>query len=260
MNTGFTFGRCGALLAAGMACCGLATAAQPETFLNIGDGSLRVTAGQPVPFDLRLPTGEGWGDANIAQLRVRTVGEQSTIPVEPLAGEPRRLVHTFTESGWALVMLEAGPAADKGHGDSWQRAPYSLKAVVRVDGADGTAPVASSGGVFKDPGLMGKVGMKIEVLPMMLPPMLRPGSDLPLRVYWEGASVPDAPVTAYSPTGAELVQTTDKSGITHFRIDEPGRWLIRFRHEHDGVTYTSDLAFEVSAPQLRRGGGDEQSQ
>ena len=214
--------------------------AQPSSFLKIG--SLSVTAGQPFNVELNLPTGETWQQANIGQFILRSVTIQESIAAQPIAGGGAISI-TPPDPGYALLVLGAGPAAEKGKPDSWQRTPYCVKYFLRV-APDPNNPqqVGSQGG---DPGLTGKVGQKIELRPYISPVTLRVGSDLPVRAYYESGSQKNAKVVAFAPDGSRTERTTGPNGYAVFPITQHGRWLVRFEKTVDGMKYTGDLVFEV---------------
>lgn len=226
-----------------------------------GEDTLVATVGEPVKLSLALPGGERWETANIGCFQVRTYGRQELVAPGAADGGGR-IDYTFAEPGWALVIFCAGPAGEKGKSDSWQRTPYCTKMIVRID------PDASSGSstdgrreaqpALKDPGITAKVGMKVEILPYMVPSALRFSDEpthLPVRVYWEGMAQKNVGVVAYGPEGARQEATTGSKGIAHLRITRPGRWLIRYTKEVDGVTYTGELVFDVPAAAPSTGGG-----
>lgn len=239
---------CFSLVSASYTC-----AATPETFVKLDDDTLRVTAGHAVRVTLQIPGGEAWSQANIGQLQLRTFGRVENIsPAEDEASH--QLNFTIDDPGYAMLILAVGPGSTKSKTDSVTHTPYCAKLLLRVDAASTAASPSSNDklapGVLKSPGMMAKVGMKVEVSPFIDPLSLsahdvRIGADLPVRVYYEGSSQKQVSVTAYSPDGTPQRQTTDGVGSARFRIDQIGRWLIRYQHVADGITYTGDLVFEA---------------
>lgn len=226
----------------------IAAAAAPETFLKLDDDTLRVTAGKSVRMTLQTPERETWPQANICQFQIRTFGRTETILPDPNRPSTE-LTYRFDKPGYAMVILAAGPGSSKGHTDSVQRAPYCAKLLVRVDPDPSEKQTPSP--PLKSPGLTAKAGMKVEVSPFIDPTTLPPeaiekGADFPVRVYFEGSAQKHVPVTAYAPDGARQTNTTDTVGIAHFKVNQPGRWLVRYQHLVDGVTYTGDLVFDLS--------------
>lgn len=205
--------------------------------------TLRPAVGDAVRLKLTLPGGESWRDANVGQFIIRAAGEQQAI--EPTPGAAHGEVElTFDHPGTALVATGLGAADQKGLSDSWQRTPFCAKMIFRVAPKAGEAPPAME----HDSGVTGKVGQKIEIVPLIDPTRLRPGDDLPVRVYWEGAKLVGIAVWA-SVGGAAPVRTiTDDVGSARFHVDRAGAWTIRFEKDSDGVTYVAELMFEVSTP------------
>lgn len=226
-----------------------AAAATPETFLQLDDDTLRVIVGRPIRMTLRIPEREAWAVANIGQFQVRTFGKVETI-VLPENRDAVALTYTFAEAGYAMLILAAGPSSTRGSTDSVQRTPYCAKLLVRVDAEPSAGDTTVT--PLKSPGFTAKAGMKVEVSPFidptsMSPDAIRAGADLPVRVYFEGSAQKHAAVEAYGPDGTRQRRTTDGVGIARFKIDQPGRWLVRYQHVADGVTFTGDLIFEVGA-------------
>ncbi len=198
---------------------------------------------------LKIPEREAWAVANIGQLQVRTFGKVETI-LPPEDRTAVALTYTFDKAGYAMLILAAGPSSTRGATDSVQRTPYCAKLLVRVDAVPSADNAAAT--PLKSPGFTAKAGMKVEVSPFidptsMSPDAIRAGADLPVRVYFEGSAQKHAAVVAYGPDGNQQRRTSDGVGIARFRIDQPGRWLVRYQHVAGGVTFTGDLIFEVGA-------------
>ncbi|MCH7719997.1 MAG: DUF4198 domain-containing protein [Planctomycetes bacterium] len=211
--------------------------------------TLSPTAGKPVEVRLNLPTGENWADANVGAFFVRQGKEQWSVPIEPVAGGDVILL-TFERPGTALVVLSVGRAEDRGFSDSWQRTPYCSKAVVRVQpGDDQTGASATVGD-----GVTGKVGHKIEILPLAHPATLRVGDHLPVRVYYEGGKRKEVAVRAGvkkpgvdEAVAVNAMRPTDSVGTTWFELPHEGQWRLSWSEEVDGVTHTAELVFEIAA-------------
>ena len=211
--------------------------------------SLNPRVGQTIELLLNLPSRDAWPDANIGLLIVRVDGQQRSIPVQPKQGK-ESLDLKFDQAGYVMIAMSAGPAPAKGHSDSWQRTPYCCKLVLRVDSADAKA---STEHFADEPGIVGKVGQKIEILPLINPATLRVGDDLPVRVYYEGGKIPGAAVQAMfmSQIGplrpANVIsRTTDAVGTAWFPISQKGRWIVRMEHQVEGVTYVAELVFDIA--------------
>lgn len=211
--------------------------------------TLSPTAGEPVEVRLNLPTGENWANANVGAFFVRQGTEQWSVPIDPVAGGDVILL-TFEQPGTALVVLSVGRAEDRGFSNSWQRTPYCSKAVVRIEpGNDQAAASATVGD-----GVTGKVGHKIEILPLAHPGTLHVGDDLPVRVYFAGGKRKGVAIRAdVKRTGvAEAVtvnamRPTDSVGTTWFELAHQGQWRLSWSEEVDGVTHTAELVFEIAA-------------
>lgn len=234
-------------------CTSVAAADAPQAYLKLNDDTLRVTAGEPVRMTIRIPSGETWAQANVAQLQVRTFGKTETITVDPNAAT-NELIYQFEEPGFAMIIFAAGSAASKGHTDSVSRTPYCSKLLVRIDSADATE--LGDPPALKSPGLTAKVGMKVEISPYIDPlsftrEAVERGADLPVRVYFEGAAQKNAKVTAYGPGGTQQTRTTDAKGIARFKVNRTGRWIVRYQHDIGGVLYTGDLIFDAGT--VRKG-------
>ena len=222
-------------------------AAPPSSILRLSTADrsdvLTVRVGQPVSISLDLPGGDGWTEANIGHFVVRTYGRQESVATTPAAGA-EHLAYTFKEPGWAMIILSAGPASEKGKSDSWNRTTHCTKLVVRVE-PNGVEEPNATAALTRDPGLTAKAGERIEVLPLIAPTRLRLGADLPVRVYLSGSKQAGASVRAFRPDGSIETRTTDAVGTTFFRITQAGRWLIRYEAESEGVAYVGDLVFDV---------------
>jgi hypothetical protein len=205
--------------------------------------TLTAQVGQPYLMSLKLPNGESWTTANIGRLIVRTFGKQQTIPPTPVAGT-RDVAHTFTEPGYAMIVLSAGAGSEKGRSDAWQRTTYCAKLVVKVE-SNGGAPPTDKPQVERDPGLMSKVGQKIEIRPYISPATLLAGDDLPVRAYFDNEKQVGGVIKAIAPDGSIEEQTTNNAGYANFTITQAGRWLIRYEKEAEGMKYVADLIFEV---------------
>lgn len=211
--------------------------------------TLSPTAGEPVEVRLNLPTGENWADANVGAFFVRQGTEQWSVPIEPVEGGDVILL-TFVRPGTALVVLSVGRAEDRGFSDSWQRTPYCSKAVVRVQPGDDPARAGPTVG----DGVTGKVGHKIEILPLAHPATLRVGDHLPVRVYYEGGKRKGVAVRASvkkmgveTPVAVNAMRPTDSVGTTWFELAHQGQWRLSWSEEVDGVTHTAELVFEIAA-------------
>jgi hypothetical protein len=218
-------------------------AAQPETFLTVegprAADTLRASVGKPVRLHLTLPGDAKWTEANIGRFVVRTHGVQQRIEPVPAAGTDA-VEYTFADPGVAMIILAAGPPAEKNKSDAWERTTHCTKLFFRVDAGQGQG--FSTG---RDPGETAKIGTKIELRPLIAPTALRVGDHLPVRAYFNNAGQKDDTVQALRPDGSTEQKTTDSVGSTFFEITTPGKWIIRYEHTDDGTTYVGDVVFEV---------------
>ena len=235
-----------------------------ESFLELQTGvraadNLTAVAGKPVRLSLNLPTGENFSEANIGQLMFRSYARQEH-RAEAAATAGDTMTYTFDRPGYALIVLCAGPASMKDSSDSWQRTTYNTKLVLKVEPDPERA--AREPVPFRDGGVTAKVGMKVEVMPLMAPYSIavppakgdEGGFYFPVRVYWEGSKEKHVTIHALGPGDAHSTAETDGQGIANIRLTEPGRWIIRHQKKVDGVLYTGDLVFDAPAPEKEKGG------
>lgn len=174
-------------------------------------------------------------------------GLQTSLDADELIAT-RRVSLTVDRPGAAMVMLCVGPdGADAS--DAWQRVTYCSKTIYRVDHADGTSP-----GDYEDPGVMTKAALPIELLPVMSPLHITPGSDMAVRGYLFGHAGEGRQVVAVRPDGSRDEQTTNRIGLANFRITQAGRWVIRLEAQHEGRDVIGELVFDVHAASAHDGG------
>jgi len=213
--------------------------------------SLTAVAGEPIRLTLKLPTGESWADAHIGRAVIRTHGRQDQINTKPV-GDADYVEVTVPKPGLALIIVDVGPASQKARKDAWPRTTHCTKLVVRVAPKEG-GPKPSWR--TSNPGITAKAGNELEVLPYIDPSTLRPGDDLPVRVYYEGAKQPGETVTAYGPKGAKVTAVSDSVGIaTLMDIPTAGRWVVRYEKTRNGMDYVADLVFDLAAPKATADG------
>jgi hypothetical protein len=126
--------------------------------------------------------------------------------------------------GCSLLQVDLGPPSSRGFSDSWQRVTRCSKIATCRPNAD-RADRHRAGAL-----LTAKTGSRIEIRPLLNPLELVPGSDLPVRLYFEGESVKEVAVRADSPDGARVEAASDRVGIAFLRIPTSGRWTVRFAH------------------------------
>jgi catechol 2,3-dioxygenase-like lactoylglutathione lyase family enzyme len=202
-----------------------------------GADALRAGVGQVISLELNIP-GESWATANIGHLGIRAGAEQHNLPAAAYerSGGPQ---WTFKEPGHALVLLAAGPAAAKGTANAWRQTTRCTKLVLTIDPADGSVPGGDGAG------LTARVGQRIEIVPVVPPPQLRPGGELPVRAYFDDSTAGGAELRALGPDGAEQILTASPSGLAVVRITGAGRWLVSFDKNAGGTAYRAELVFEV---------------
>ncbi len=231
-----------AVLASGL----FTTAAGAAHDPAVNTDQLTVSAGRPVMLSMQLPGGESWTDANVGWAVVRTHGRQDelTLPEgDAGAAEPPQAELTIDRPGFALVIVDAGPASEKGKPDAFQRTTWCTKIVLRVLGED-----LAENATWRNsnPGITAKAGNRIEILPLFDPTSLTAGSDMPVRIYFEGDKQVGQTVHAYGPAGEHLTLQSDPMGIGTFHLPSAGRWQLRYQKVVDGVTYTADFLFELA--------------
>jgi len=236
----------------------IATVDTPAAFVPT---TLRPIAGQPTSVELNLPRAAGrdvtWENANVAQFFVRAAGKQDSLLPLRVAPGAKQATLNIEQPGPALLCIGVGPPDARGHSDSWQRTTHCAKLVLNVQPPSGE----SAESVMRNPGITAKTGQKIEILPLMDPTRLALGSDLGIRVYYEGVKITGARLTATimqkglgkDGEQVEAARPTDSEGTTYFRVAKAGIWTIRFVHEVEDennptaepVRYTAELVFEV---------------
>jgi len=255
-------GRCrrrpgaGGIVAFLLICPGAMAAHEPV----VSTERLTVAAGRPITLSMRLPTGESWAQANVGWAVVRTHGRQDELVLpkgDAGAADPDAQVQlTIDRPGFAIVMIDAGPASEKDKPDAFQRTTYCTKIVLRVIGEDLAEHATWR---RSNPGITAKAGSRIEILPLFDPTSLTAGADLPVRVYFEGDKQADQTVHAYGPEGEHLTIESDAMGIGTFRLPTAGLWQLRYQKDVAGVTYTADFIFELApaapAADMRKGEG-----
>ena len=227
---------------------------RPATLLPTADTALDLTLQLPTTLRDAETT---WDNVNIGECFIRSGGEQHTITPQALASDPRSGTITIDRVGPALLCLSVGPPESRGHSDSWQRVSYCAKIILDVQ----PGPNQREERFMPNPGVTAKTGQKLEILPLVDPTTIRPGHDLPIRVYFEGVKIKGAKMTA-SVTADGFAKTidtieahhpTDSHGTTWFHVERAGTWTIRLEHDapnHDNPHgaaehYTAELIFQI---------------
>jgi hypothetical protein len=183
-----------------------------------------LAAGEPavVRVELDAGLGDSWREVNVGRVVVRSGGDQRRVPASALPAG--RVLELYAPAGeCSLVLADLGPAAERGRPDSWSRVTRAAKIV--------TCPDASTSEAFRArvraTGLLtAKTGSRIEIRPLANPATVRPGSDLPVRLYFEGAAAAGARVTAAGPDGLRRDAFADAAGIAVLRIPAAGLWTL----------------------------------
>jgi hypothetical protein len=237
------------MLMLGIVVCGLFTgpvaAQSAEPFLSFRQDAappgLSLAAQKSTELVLALPSKANWTDVNIGHLAVRGHGDQRIL--QPAEVDGRTVVqHTFQESGVYLVALSVGPPDARLKSDAWQQVTICSKLIVTV--GDGSEP-PRGGDRLRAAGLSAKVGQRFEIVPLVSPVAMKVGSDLPVRAFFDFEKLVEWPLTAIRPDGSAETKNTDAVGAAHFRIDQPGRWILRFEKPLDGLARTAELVFNV---------------
>lgn len=182
-------------------------------------------------------------DVKIEHPGVTLVGVDQRPVVLNLTGDEWR---TFLRAN--VAELSNAPAARLPDGSAAVRVRHvvSTKTLVRAARADGqvnSSPIAT-----------GKSGQAVEIRPLFDPTAIRPGSDLPMRMYVDGDKCVGAHGRAtHVPSGHAATFVTDREGSAFFRVTEPGLWRVEFHHATprtgdpaaDWNLYTATLTFEV---------------
>jgi len=218
-------------------------AQHPDPYLAVrlrdATGSQRPAVGKPVSFQPAIPGAQRWADLNVGRFAVRLAGgTQESISLDhvPPTGP---VTYTFTAAGPAMLMFCAGPKGEP-KSDDWQRVSHCTKIIVNVTG--GRAPGDQNAGSD----FTGETGLPIEVVPLTPPVGLLVGSELTASFHLLNEELENSEVAARRPDGSVDRQVTDRSGIAHFRLSQPGRWAIRLvKNEADGER-VGELVFDVA--------------
>lgn len=127
---------------------------------------------------------------------------------------------------------------------------HHAKSLFFVAGDGVESPVASAA-------LTSRMGLDLEIVPMIDPLPLLPGETLPLQVHFQGEALTDAPITVRwaarggTEVAAELART-DAVGAVHVPIPAPGLCLVSVVHDRPGsgagrTVHTASLTFRVGA-------------
>ncbi len=208
---------------------------------------------------LSLPAelGDSWQAVNVGQITLKTPGAQRRVDPETAtqALSSRHFELRPPAESCYVLLLELGPPAAKGRVDAWQRITRASKIV--------ECPAAAPANQLLLRQRMtetatAKVGSKVEIRPLANPLLIRPGSDLPVRIYWQGIAQKDALVEATGPSGELLHSRTDAVGITSFHLTASGRWALRYLHpQAPDPAAMAELVFTVMPSEFWSAAGDE---
>lgn len=217
------------------------TATKPNLKMStaVAADSLAFEKGQNVRFELTDAGLASWAEANVAFWVIRSASGQKSLVPEVLTLRSREFNHRFDDAGAHLVVLSVGPEALKGKSSSWQEVTHCTKLFVDVRAPGGEAtrkPFA---------GATAKVGQRFEIVPLLDPFLLRIGSDLPVRVFFDFEKMVQGTVIAIRPDGSIDRQTTDSAGAANFTITQPGRWVIRMEGNLEGLKRVAEVVFEI---------------
>ncbi|HEX6198768.1 MAG TPA: DUF4198 domain-containing protein [Thermoanaerobaculia bacterium] len=193
--------------------------------------------GEPsvVRLELDARLGDSWREVNVGRVVVRSGSGQRRVPAGSLpVGRVLELAAPAGEC--SLVLADLGPASERGLPDSWSRVTRAAKIV--------SCPAAGSPGAFAArvaaAGLLtAKTGSRIEIRPLVNPATVRPGSDLPVRLYVEGDAVTGARVTAVGPGGLRRDAFSDGAGIAVLRIPAAGLWTLELHRRSAPLVVTA---------------------
>lgn len=260
--------------------CKLALAAEPAVHF-LAPERFQVDAGQIVglhwaagPAATAAPT--PWSEATVDWFFIRGPGEQENLhEVRPSDAAGRIVPVSNRRAGVTLVGVDAvAPVgelsreefesfltANAVHGLSEApalRAPNARPVrVQRVESAKTLIRVLDPGGAPPRHSAVAtsKTGQRAELRALFDPTMLRPGSDLAIRVYVNGSSVAGAGVRAtHLASGARQDVVADPHGIAVVHIGQRGVWRLEFHAartpepgvDADWTLYSATLSFEVT--------------
>ena len=191
--------------------------------------------------------GLGWRQINVGRAVLRSERGQHRLRTE-LFSSASELDVSLPAEGCALLTLDVGPPAARGHPDSWRRVTQCSKVIRCTGRAASTLEARRGSGAL----LTAKTGSRVELRPLVNPTLARPGSDLPVIVYAEGLPQQAAPVVAHGPDETVIRATTDRVGAAVIRLTHAGLWRLVYQHGTGRSTRTAELIFAVSGDELWR--------
>jgi hypothetical protein len=184
-------------------------------------------------FDLAVPGLSRWAEATVARFVVRLPGGvQDTVPIDA-----RGLVtYTFPAAGPAMLMFCAGPKGDVP--DPTTLVTHCSKVIVAIEGGRATG---EGGDDFTS-----ETGLPLDVVPLVSPVRLGVGSELPVSFHYMSEEEGGIEVAALRPDGTIDRQVTSRSGVAHFQLTQPGRWVVRFAKIEPSGERVGELVFEIA--------------
>lgn len=144
----------------------------------------------------------------------------------------------------SLATLTAEPPSLPNRVQIRVRRIESLTTLVRVEPLGGHAPVATQ-----------KSGQRVEIRALFDPTMATPGSDVPVRVYYEGGGAGGIKIHAECLDGGAATQViADRSGIAYLPITHTGVWRVQAHAAAsafegsgaDVILHSATLTFKVT--------------
>jgi len=115
-----------------------------------------------------------------------------------------------------------------------------------------------------------RLGLRFEIRPLIDPTVATPGTDIPMRLYWEGDALKDC-LVRLSPIASRKVHSggggkgraesyladpadwiskkTDADGFVALRLPSLGAWRMMAIHSTGSVVYTATLCFKTRGTQ-----------
>jgi len=176
---------------------------------------------------VRLPPelGASWREVTSVRLGVRTTDGSGSLARRPLPPSAE-LELELVSPGCSLVEADLAPAAAAAK--ARPLATHCAKVLLCRSSGDPERDRAAR----RDAAALvtAKTGSRIEIRPLFNPLQLAPGADLPVRLYFGGAAVAGATVTAHGPGGALVTAASDGVGIANLTIPDRGAWNLEFAH------------------------------
>ncbi|MFH1746974.1 MAG: DUF4198 domain-containing protein [Planctomycetota bacterium] len=219
---------------------------------------------------------QAWPDDKLQWFFTRANGtQQNRDTVKALEPQGREVAVTITQPGVTVIGYDSKPLVTNVAPAEFQAflsknvstgalkagsrdgGPDRIVQVRRVESATTMIRVSADGvGAYSSATALSKTGQAVEIRPLFDPTLVKPGSDLPVRVYVGGSKKAGAKVQATSVNGNQTVSVlADPTGVANFRIDQAGTWRIEFHHAEalagdpaaEWSLYSATLTFEVGS-------------